>query len=100
MLNFKPDYVAYNAAVSEMWVSDATNGKVVYYKDMGANTWMNHGEFSTGANAHAIVFNTAGTIAYVTNQNANTASLINTSTHTKIKDIPVGKRHNGIVLKY
>lgn len=100
MLNFKPGYAAYNAAVSELWVSDATNGKVVYFKDMGANTWMKHGEFATGANAHAIVFNTAGTTAYVTNQNANTVSVINTATHTKIKDIPVGKKPNGIVLKY
>ena len=100
MLNFKPGYAAYNASVSELWVSDATNGKVAFYKDMGANTWMKHGEFVTGADAHAIVFNTAGTTAYVTNQGANTVSVINTSSHTKIKDIAVGKKPNGIVLKY
>lgn len=100
MLNFKPGYAAYNATVSELWGSDVNNGKVIYYKDMGANTWMKHGEYTTGANSHAIVFNTGGTIAYVTNQGANNVSVINTSTHTKIKDIPVGKKPNGIVLKY
>ena len=98
MLSFKPGYAAYNASVSELWVSDATNGKVAYYKDMGANTWMKHGEFITGTNAHAIAF--YGPYAYVTNQGANTVSVINTTTHVKIKDIPVGKKPNGIVLKY
>lgn len=100
MLNFKPGYAAYNSTLNELWVTDATNGKVVYYRDMGANTWMKHGEFATGADAHAIVFTTAGDIAYVTNQGANTVSVINASTHTKLKDIPVGKKPNGIVLKY
>ncbi|MBC7512016.1 MAG: YncE family protein [Ferruginibacter sp.] len=98
MLGFKPGYASLNATNNELWVSDATNGKVVYYKDMGANTWMKHGEFATGADAHAIVFN--GNFGYVTNQGANTVSVINITTHLKIKDIPVGKKPNGIVLKY
>lgn len=100
ILNFKPGYAAYNAALSELWVTDATNGKVVYYKDMGGNSWMKHGEFATGADAHAIAFTTDGATAYVTNQGANTVSVINATAHTKIKDIAVGKKPNGIVLKY
>ena len=100
ILNFKPGYAAYNAAINELWVSDATNGKVVYYMDMGGDMWMKHGEFATGADVHAIAFNAAGTIAYVTNQGANTVSVINAGTHIKLKDIPVGKKPNGIVLKY
>jgi YVTN family beta-propeller protein len=97
ILNFKPGYAAYNSTANELWVSDATNGKVAYYIDMGGNTWMKHGEFATGADAHAIAFN--GNYAYVTNQGANTVSVINVSTHTKVKDIPVGKKPNGIILK-
>lgn len=97
-LGFKPGYAAYNATASELWVTDATNGKVAYYMDMGANTWMKHGEFATGADAHAIAFN--GSYGYVTNQGANTVSVINVTTHAKIKDIPVGKKPNGIVFKY
>lgn len=97
MLGFKPGFAAYNSTANELWVSDATNGKVAYYIDMGANTWMKHGEFATGADAHAIAF--YGSYAYVTNQGANTVSVINVATHTKIKDIPVGKKPNGIVFK-
>jgi YVTN family beta-propeller protein len=97
ILNFKPGYAAFNAAANELWVSDATNGKVAYYVDMGGNTWMKHGEIVTGADAHAIAFN--GSYAYVTNQGANTVSVINVSTHTKVKDILVGKKPNGIVMK-
>ena len=97
ILNFKPGYAAFNATANELWVSDATNGKVAYYVDMGGNTWMKHGEIVTGADAHAIAFN--GAYGYVTNQGANTVSVINVSTHAKVKDIPVGKKPNGIVFK-
>lgn len=99
-LGFKPGYAAYNSSVDELWVSDATNGKVVYYKDMGGNTWMKHGEFISGTDAHAIVFTNDGAMAYVTNQGANTVSIFKVSNHTKLKDLPVGKKPNGIVLKY
>jgi YVTN family beta-propeller protein len=98
MLGFKPGYAAFNPANNELWVSDATNGKVAYYVDMGSNTWMKHGEFATGADAHAIAF--YGNYGYVTNQGANTVSVINTNTHAKIKDIAVGKKPNGIAFKF
>ena len=98
MLGFKPGYAAYNSTNNELWVSDATNGKVAYYLNMGANTWMKHGEFATGADAHAIAF--YGNFGYVTNQGANTVSVINVTSHAKVKDIAIGKKPNGIVLKY
>jgi YVTN family beta-propeller protein len=41
-----------------------------------------------------------GTIAYVTNQEAGTVSVINLQTKTKTTDIAVGKKPNGIVLRY
>ena len=97
ILNFKPGFAAYNATANELWVSDATNGKVVYYVDMGGNTWMKDGEFATVAAAHAIAFH--GNFGYATNQGANTVSVINATTHAKVKDIPVGKKPNGIVFK-
>ncbi|OSZ77109.1 hypothetical protein CAP36_11880 [Chitinophagaceae bacterium IBVUCB2] len=97
ILNFKPGYAAYNGTKNELWVSDATNGKVIWYLDMGGNNWMKHGEFATGADAHAIAF--YGNYGYVTNQGANTVSVIDVTTHTKLKDIPVGKKPNGIVFK-
>lgn len=97
-LGYKPGYVAYSDHHAELWVSDATNGKVVYYKLVGG-TWTKEGEVATGADAHAIAFNADGTKAYVTNQGAGTVSVIQLSDHTKLDDIAVGEKPNGIVLK-
>jgi YVTN family beta-propeller protein len=55
--------------------------------------------FSAGAGAHAVGFTNDGNTAYVTNQMAASVSVINVSDHSKIKDITVGKKPNGIVLK-
>lgn len=65
---------------------------------MGHNTRMKHGEFAKGADAHAIVFN--GNFGYVTNQGANTVSVINVTTRAKVKDIAVGKKTNWIAFNY
>ena len=97
-LGFKPGYVAYSDHHSELWVSDADNGKAVFYKLVGG-VWTKDGEVATGADAHAIAFNADGTKAYVTNQGAGTVSVISLATHTKTKDITVGSKPNGIVLK-
>lgn len=96
-LGFKPGYVAYSDHHAELWVSDADNGKVVYFKLLGGK-WAKQGEIKTGADAHAIAFNADGTKAYVTNQGAGTLSIIKMSDHTKIKDITVGDMPNGIAL--
>ena len=96
ILGFKPGYVAYSDHHSELWVSDATNGKVAYYK-LVAGIWAKQGDIATGADAHAIAFLADGTKAYVTNQGANTVSIIDMASHTKTKDIAVGTKPNGIV---
>lgn len=96
-LGFMPGYAAYNSSVSELWVTDPMNNNVVWYKDMGGNNWMKHGEFVSGGGAHAIAF--SGTTAYVTNQTANTVSVINATTHTVTKTLNVGKKPNGIIIK-
>ena len=54
-------------------------------------------EVFTGADAHAIAF--YGGYGYITNQGANTVSILNAVTHAKIKDIVVGKKPNGITFK-
>jgi len=64
---------------------------------MGGNSWMKHGELSTGAGAHAIGFN--GSYAYVTNQLANTVSVVNPVSHIVVKTLNVGKKPNGIAFK-
>ena len=96
-LGFMPGYAAYNSSTSELWVTDPTAGKVAYYLDMGGNTLMKHGEFATGAGAHAIGF--YGNYAYITNQTANTVSIVNPVSHTVVKTLNVGKKPNGIAFK-
>ncbi|MEY4150126.1 MAG: hypothetical protein RL555_730 [Bacteroidota bacterium] len=96
-LGFKPGYAAHHSGTGELWVTNPAAGKVAWYLDMGANTWMKHGEFSTGAGAHAIAF--YGNYAYVTNQTANTVSVVNVTTHAVLKTINVGKKPNGVSIK-
>ena len=61
--------------------------------------WMHGGAFNTGAGAHAISFTIDGNNAYVTNQTANTVSVVNVANHTVTKTINVGKKPNGVVIK-
>lgn len=97
-LGFKPGYVAYHTASGELWVSDATNGKVVYFTLVGG-VWTLKGNITTGADAHAIVFNNDGTKAYVTNQGAGNVSVIDVATHTVSQTVAVGSKPNGIAIK-
>lgn len=97
-LGFKPGYVAYSDHHAELWISDATNGKVVYYKLVGS-VWTVQGMITTGADAHAIAFASDGTKAYVTNQGAGTVSVIDLTSHSVSKTITVGTKPNGIALK-
>jgi YVTN family beta-propeller protein len=97
-LGFKPGYVAYNDFNKEVWVSDATSGKVVYYKIVSGK-WTKQGEIATGADAHAITFTADNKTAYVTNQGAGTVSVISASDHKVSATITVGSKPNGIILK-
>lgn len=97
-LGFKPGYVAFHNASSELWVSDATNGRVVYYTFV-SGSWLQQGTIITGPDAHAIAFNNDQSKAYVTNQGDGTVSVIDIPTHSVIKKITVGSKPNGIVLK-
>lgn len=98
-LGFMPGSVAHNAFKNELWVTDPDNGKVHYWTFNNAtNTWVHGNVFSAGLGAHAIAFTKNGETAYVTNQLAKNVSVINASNHTKIKDITVGAKPNGILI--
>lgn len=100
-LGFMPGSVAHNAPKNELWVTDPDNGKVHYYTwDNGTGSWVHGSVFNTGPGSHAIAFTNDGNIAYITNQASSSVSVINVSTHTKVKDITVGKKPNGILIKY
>ena len=99
-LGFMPGIASYNGPKNELWVSDPMAGKVHYWTwDTGMNMWMHGSAFNTGAGAHAIAFTTDGNTAYVTNQTANTVSVVNTTNHSVTKTINVGRKPNGIVIK-
>lgn len=99
-LGFMPGIASHNGTKSELWVSDPMAGKVHYWTwDSAMMMWMHVGVFNTGAGAHAITFTADGNTAYVTNQTANTVSVVNVMNHTVIKTINVGKKPNGVVIK-
>lgn len=98
-LGFTPGYVAYHPTRNELWVSMAGENRVAILEQMGS-IWMWHYQVVTGADAHAIVFDKDGKTAYVTNQGAATVSVVDVVARTKTKDISVGKKPNGIILKY
>ena len=100
-LGFMPGSVAHNYLKKELWVTDPDNGKVHYWTwDAGQNAWVRGGVFAAGAGAHATTFTNDGNTAYVTNQLSGSVSVINVNTHSKIKDLTVEKKPNGVVIKY
>lgn len=94
-LGFTPGMVGTPPGRGEVWVTDADNGKVVFYGATGAKT----GEVSTGPGAHGIAFSTDASTAYVTNQFANTVSVIGVAAHAVTATIQVGQKPNGLVFR-
>jgi YVTN family beta-propeller protein len=96
-LNFPPGSAAAMASdqTHTVWVTDEKNGSVHLFR----NGTEQIAEISCGAGSHAITFNEAGTKAYVTNQFANTVSVIDVASRKVIKTIPVGKKPNGILYR-
>jgi YVTN family beta-propeller protein len=97
-LGFMPGYAAFHAETKELWVTDPTSGKVHWWKQISNGKFVRENALITAAGAHAIAFK--GTTAYVTNQEAASVSVIDVINHKKIKDIKVGSKPNGIVLKF
>lgn len=97
-LSFKPGYVAYSTHHTEVWVTDATNGKVVFFENIGG-VWTLAGNLTTGTDAHAIAFSSNGEKAYITNQGANTVTVIDVVNHALISNINVGAKPNGLAIK-
>lgn len=98
-LGFMPGVAAYNNAMNELWVTDPENGKVHYWSK-SAGKFSKGGAFDTGAGAHAVAFSQDGMTAYITNQGASSVSIANVMTHLETKEVTVGTKPNGIVIKY
>ena len=97
VLGFMPGFVAYQADMKEMWVTDPTAGKVHWWTKGADGKMTRTGSFTTGAGSHAIAFNAMN--AYVTNQEAASVSVIDIMQHTVTKTLTVGLKPNGIVIK-
>jgi YVTN family beta-propeller protein len=54
------------------------------------------GRISTGAGSHRVVFSDDGLVAYVTNRDAGTVSVIDVPTLDKLADVETGPRPSGI----
>ena len=96
-LGFMPGYAAFNGEMKELWVTDPMGGKVHYWKQDTNGKFVKSGSFSTANGAHAIAFK--GMTAYVTNQESASVSVVDVMKHEKIKDIKVGEKPNGIVIR-
>lgn len=92
-LGFMPGMAALGPD-DRLWVTDATGGGVVFFAtDSDAKL----GEVPTGDGAHAIAFNGDGTKAYVSNQMADTVSVIDVPSSEVTATIAVGTKPNGMV---
>jgi YVTN family beta-propeller protein len=96
-LGFMPGYAAFNGEMKELWVTDPMAGKVHWWKQDSNGKFVKGGALLTANGAHAIAFKSM--TAYITNQEAASVSVIDVMKHEKIKDIKVGEKPNGIVIK-
>lgn len=99
-LGFMPGMAALHPNQTELWVSDAQNGKVVVFSRLQeTQTFTRNRELSTGAGAHAIAFSKDGKKAFVSNQEAGNVSVIDVLLFKKERDLRVGNKPNGLALR-
>jgi len=66
---------------------------------LSATTLATLKEIPVGAGAHAIDFSADGSTAYITNQMANTVSVIDVGSRTVKKTVAVGNKPNGLLFR-
>ncbi len=98
-LGFTPGMATRNTMMNQMWVSDPIGGKVQMWTKT-ATGYMMGGTVTVGSGASAIAFNQTGTTCYITNQNDGTVSVVDVATLKEMMKITVGKKPNGIVIRY
>jgi YVTN family beta-propeller protein len=96
-LGFMPGYAAFNGEMRELWVTDQMAGKLHWWKQDANGKFVKGGSFQTADGSHAIAFN--GMTAYISNQESASVSVVDVMKHEKIKDIKVGEKPNGIVIR-
>jgi YVTN family beta-propeller protein len=94
-LGFAPGMAAL-APDSTLWVSDSTGGAVVIFDP---KTGKSLGKIPTAAGTHAILFAPDGKRAYISNQTANSVSIIDVAAKAVLATVPVGKLPNGLAFR-
>jgi YVTN family beta-propeller protein len=94
-LGFTPGMVAFGPD-GNVWVADPYNARVVVRHATEDRVL---GSAPAGQGAHGIVFSKDGKRAYVSDQDADTVSVIDVATLKKTKAIPVGHKPNGMVAR-
>lgn len=79
-----------------LWVTDADHGKVILF-DPDRDDRQH--EIRVGDGAHAIAFSDSGRTACITNQHANTVSVIDVEERRVKRTILVGNKPNGLVFR-
>jgi YVTN family beta-propeller protein len=95
-LGFTPGMAMTTPSASELWVTNADAGRVAYYATTSTTKL---GELAVGAGAHGIAFAPDGKTAWITNQMANTVSVVDVSSHVVTATVEVGDRPNGLVYR-
>ena len=98
-LGFTPGMATRNTMMNQMWVSDPNGGKVQMWTKT-ATGYMMGGTVTVGSGASAIAFNQSGITCYVTNENDGTVSVVDVATLKEMMKIMVGKKPNGIVMRF
>ena len=94
-LGFMPGMAA-TPAVGELWVTNADQGSVVF---SGTSSDTRVGELPTGAGAHGIAFSADRQTAFVTNQLANSLSVIDVAAKTVRETVIMGQKPNGLLFR-
>lgn len=95
-LGFRPGVVALAPGGRELWVTDGEHGRVTFWDPDRAT---NIGELRTGDGAHGLVFGPDGVRAFVTNQGANSLSVIDVASRSVIKTLPMDGQPIGLVFR-
>lgn len=98
-LGFTPGMAARNTMMNQLWVSDPNGSKIHVWTNTSTG-YVDGGTVTVGNGASAIAFSKEGRICYITNQNDGTVSVVDVATMKEMMKITVGKKPNGIVIRY
>jgi YVTN family beta-propeller protein len=96
-LGFMPGMAATPPGVAgEVWVTNSDDGRVAFYSTSSDTS---SGDLMTGAGAHGVGFSADGSTAFITNQAANSLSVIDVVGKAVRATVALGQKPNGLVFR-